>query len=116
MEGKIVYQHSQRGEVFKNSNQESYKTAPFCKRSSENISPSAPVNCNMAGCICQYINVTIKHLGETGCLQNRGVRGTNTGSWKAIQWQMPAFSQGSSSTEQSELQFRAVGSIQRALT
>lgn len=116
MEGKIVYQRSQRGEVFKNSNHKSYKTAPFCKCSSENISPSAPVNCNMAGCICQYINVTIKHLRETGCLQNQRVREMNTSSQKAIQWSMPAFSLRSSYTEQSKLQFRAVGSIQRALT
>lgn len=80
MEGKIAYQHSQRGEVFENSNHESYKTAPFYKCSSENVSPSAPVNCNMAECIRQYINVTIKHLRGTECLLNQRMKETNTSS------------------------------------
>lgn len=70
----------------------------------------------MAGCIRQYINVTIKHLRETGCLQNQRVREINTSSQKAIQWSMPVFSLGSRYTKQSKLQFRAVGIIQRALT
>lgn len=74
MERKIVYQRSQRGEVLKNSNHESYKTAMFCKYRSENFLPSALVNCIILGCICQYINATIKHLIETGHLQNLSVR------------------------------------------
>lgn len=86
MEGKIVYQHSRRGEVLKNSNHEIYKTDTFCKCRSENISPSALENCIILGWICQYINVTIKHLIETGHLQNLRVREMNTSSRTAIQW------------------------------
>lgn len=78
MEEKIVSQHSQRGEVLKNSNHESYKTATFCKCRSEHISPSALVNCIILGCICQYINVTINQLIETGRLQNPRVREMST--------------------------------------
>lgn len=85
MEGKIVYQHSQRGEVFKNSNHKSYKAATFCKCRSENISTSALVNCIILGHICQDINVTIKHLIETGCLQNLRAREMNPSSRRAVQ-------------------------------
>jgi len=86
MEGKIAYQHSQRGEVLKNSNHESYKTATFCKCTSENISPSALVNCLILGCLCQYINVTIKHLIEIQHLQNLRARKMNASHRTVIQW------------------------------